>query len=245
MALNKKDFIEIEFTGKVKDGEIFDSNIKADLEKVQSKLEAKPFIFSLGQDMFLKGVDEFLVGKDIGEYKIELSAEKAFGKRNPKLIQLMPLRVFREHNTNPTPGVMFNFDGRIGKILSVSGGRIRVDFNNPIAGKDVEYQIKILRKVEDKNEKAKALIDFLFRKDFKFEIKGEKLSLEVDKGFKQFVEMFADKFKDVLDLELEVKEEGEESKDGETIPSKKSMKDKVEEKVEEMKERVGEKEDKK
>ncbi|MBU2053278.1 MAG: peptidylprolyl isomerase [Nanoarchaeota archaeon] len=232
MALNKKDFIEIEFTGKVKDGEIFDSNIKEDLEKVNSKLETKPFIFSLGQDMFLKGVDEFLLGKDIGEYKIELSAEKAFGKRNPKLIQLMPLRVFKEHNTNPVPGVMFNFDGRIGKILSASGGRIRVDFNNPIAGKDVEYKIKILRKVEDKDEKTKALIDFLFRKDFKFEIKDKKLSLEVDKGFKQFVEMFADKFKDVLDLDLEVKEEGEE------IPSKKSTKDKVEEKVEEMKEKI-------
>ncbi|MFH1918154.1 MAG: hypothetical protein ABIJ14_03590, partial [Nanoarchaeota archaeon] len=141
-------------------------------------------------------------------------------------------RVFKEHNTNPVPGVMFNFDGRIGKILSASGGRIRVDFNNPIAGKDVEYKIKILRKVEDKDEKTKALIDFLFRKDFKFEIKDKKLSLEVDKGFKQFVEMFADKFKDVLDLDLEVKEEGEE------IPSKKSTKDKVEEKVEEMKEKI-------
>ncbi|MBR9701609.1 peptidylprolyl isomerase [Candidatus Pacearchaeota archaeon] len=239
MKLKKKDFIEIEFTGRVKDGEIFDSNIKKDLEKINQEIDPKPFIFPIGQDMFLKGIDEFLIGKEIGEYKIELSAEKAFGKRDPKLIQLMPIRVFKEHNTNPVPGVMFNFDGRMGKVLSVSGGRIRVDFNNPIAGKDVEYKLKILRKVDDKNEQVKALIDFLFRKDFKFEIKGKKLLMNVDKGFKQFVEMFADKFKEILELDLEVKEEGEEN---EIIPSAESMKDKVDEKVDEMKERIGEKE---
>ena len=34
MALKKKDFIEIEFTGKIKGGEVFDSNIKKDLEKL-------------------------------------------------------------------------------------------------------------------------------------------------------------------------------------------------------------------
>ena len=38
MALQKKDFIEIEFTGKVKDGEVFDSNIKEDLKKLNPDL---------------------------------------------------------------------------------------------------------------------------------------------------------------------------------------------------------------
>ena len=37
MVLKEKDFIELEFTGKTTDGEIFDSNIKSELDKINSK----------------------------------------------------------------------------------------------------------------------------------------------------------------------------------------------------------------
>jgi len=208
MTLKKKDFIEIKFTAKIKEGDIFDSNIKEDLKRRDIKTEPKPFIFSLGEGMFLKGVEDFLIGKDIGEYNIELSPEKAFGKRDANLVQMMSIKIFAEQNVNPIPGVMFNFDGRIGKVLTVTGGRVMVDFNNPIAGKDVEYKVRILRKVEDINEKTKALIDFLFKRDLKFEIKEKKLTIEVEKPMKQFIEMFKDKFKEILSLDLEVREAG-------------------------------------
>ena len=212
MALQKKDFIEIEFTAKVKEGDIFDSNIKEDIEDIELKTKAKPFIFSLGEGMFLQGVEDFLIGKDIGEHNIELTSDKAFGKRNPNLVQMMSIKIFAEQNVNPIPGAMFNFDGRIGKVLTVTGGRIMVDFNNPIAGKDVEYKVKVLRKVEDLNEKTKALIEFLFKKDLKFEIKEKKIIIEVEKPMKQFIEMFKEKFKEILGLDLEVKETEDNSK---------------------------------
>src|SRR3990167_706656 len=207
--LNKKDFIEIEFTAKTKEGNIFDSNIKGDLEKINPNIEAKPFIFSLGEGMFLKGVEDFLIEKKFqpGEdLEIELPPERAFGNRNPGLIQRIPMKIFMEQRLNPVPGIMFNFDGRIAKVLSVSGGRVMVDFNNPIAGKNVVYKLKILRKVEDINEKAKSFINFLFKRDFKFEIKSKKIILEAEKQFVKFVELFADKFKEALGLDLEVME---------------------------------------
>ena len=206
MKLEKKDFIKIEFTAKVKEGDIFDSNIKEDLKGRDIKKEIKPFIFCLGESMFLQGIEDVLIGKDIGEYNIELTSDKAFGKRDPNLVQMMPIKIFAEQNVNPIPGVMFNFDGRIGKILTVTGGRVLVDFNNPLAGRDVEYKVRVLRKVEDLNEKVKALIEFFFKRDLKFEIKEKKLILEVEKPMKQFIEMFKEKFKEILDLDLEVKE---------------------------------------
>ncbi len=212
MPLQKKDFIEIKFTGKVKGGEIFDSNIKKDLEKMNSKLEAKPFVFCLGEGMFLKGIDDFLIGKEVGKYAVELKPEDAFGNRNSKLVQIIPMKVFREQKINPVPGAMFNFDGRIAKILSVSGGRIMVDFNNPIAGKEVVYNINVLRKIEDTNEKIKSFNDFLFKKNFNFEIKNKNLIIEVEKSIAKFVEMFKDKFKDIFGLDLEIKEVKEELK---------------------------------
>jgi FKBP-type peptidyl-prolyl cis-trans isomerase 2 len=207
--INKKDFIEITFTGKVKDGEVFDSNIPEEVKKLNPNVpdeKITPFIFCVGEQMFLDAIDEFLIGKELKEYKIDLTPEKAFGKRNPSLIRIIPLRIFREKNANPYPGMVFNFDGQIGKILSVSGGRVITDFNNPIAGKDVIYTINVKRKIIDLNEKVKALMDFFFRKQFDFEVneKNKKLIIKADKNFKNFIELFKEKFKEILDFETEV-----------------------------------------
>ncbi|MDP2628518.1 MAG: peptidylprolyl isomerase [Nanoarchaeota archaeon] len=206
MPFAKKDFIEIEFTGKIKNSSIFDSNIQEDIKKAGLKLEAKPFVFCLGEGMFLKGVEDFLIGKENGRYEIELSPEKAFGKRETNLVQVIPIKIFHQQKTNPVPGSVFNFDGKIAKVLSVSGGRVIVDFNHPLAGKTVVYEVKVLKKVEDINEKTKALIEFFTRKDFKFNIEGKKLFIEADKQFGEFFNLFRDKFKDLLGLELEIKE---------------------------------------
>ena len=172
MSLQKKDFIEIDFTGRVKDGEVFDSSIKGDLEKLHSghnhDVEAKPFTFCLGEGMFLQGIDDFLVGKEVGKsYDIELEPENAFGKRNPTLIQTIPLKIFKEKEVYPSVGATFNFDGRIGKVLAVSGGRVMIDFNHFLSGKSLVYKITVLKKVDDINQKIKALNEFFFRREFK------------------------------------------------------------------------------
>jgi FKBP-type peptidyl-prolyl cis-trans isomerase 2 len=205
--LQKKDFVEVEFTARIKNtNEVFDSNIKKDLKKANLNVEAKPFVFSIGEGMFLKGIEDLLIGKDLGEYKFELTPENAFGPRDSKLIQIIPMKVFKEQNLNPVQGFMFNFDGRIAKVISVSGGRVIVDFNNPVAGKDVVYDVKILRKIEDLNEKIKSYIHFFFRKDFDFEVKEDKIILNVDKDLKKFAELFSDKFKEAFEKNLEVME---------------------------------------
>ncbi|HKZ34086.1 MAG TPA: FKBP-type peptidyl-prolyl cis-trans isomerase [Candidatus Nanoarchaeia archaeon] len=217
MPLNNKDFIEIEFTGKVKEGEIFDSNIKQDLEKIHSghdhPVEPKPFIFCLGEHMFLDELDNFLIGKDAGEYEVELEPERAFGKRNPALVQMIPMRIFREHNTNPIPGALLNFDGRIGKALTVSGGRVMVDFNSPLSGKTVIYRINVKRKVDDINEKIKAVNEFFFKRNLDFTVDDKKLIIKTEKDMKKIVEMFGDKFKQLLGLDVDVIETEEADKE--------------------------------
>ena len=217
MPLNNKDFIEIEFTGKVKEGEIFDSNIKQDLEKIHSghdhPVEPKPFIFCLGEHMFLDELDNFLIGKDAGEYEVELEPERAFGKRNPALVQMIPMRIFREHNTNPIPGTLLNFDGRIGKALTVSGGRVMVDFNSPLSGKTVIYRINVKRKVDDINEKIKAVNEFFFKRNLDFTVDDKKLIIKTEKDMKKIVEMFGDKFKQLLGLDVDVIETEEADKE--------------------------------
>lgn len=219
MALQKKDFIEINFTGKIKGGEVFDSNLKEELIKMNpnsKNLETKPFIFSLGEGMFLKGIDDFLIGKPDkpSVYEIEIPPEKAFGKRVQNLIQKIPIGTFQKHDVNPYPGIVFNFDGRLAKILSVSGGRVIVDFNHLLAGKTVIYTIELIRKIEDLNEKIKSFNEFFFKRDFKFEIKDKKIEVEVESPFVKFVEIFKDKFKELFNLELILKEISETETSG-------------------------------
>src|SRR3989344_121332 len=234
--IQKGDFIEIEFTAKLKEGGIFDSNIKEDLEKLHAghshPINTKPLIFSIGNHMFVEGIDEYLIGKEVNKtYNIELSPEKAFGKRNPKLIKIIPLSAFKTQKYQPQPGMTFNFDGQMAKILSVSGGRIITDFNNPLAGKDVVYNINVKKKITDVDEKVKALNDFLFQQEFKFKInqKDKKITFELDekqKPLQKFLELFNDKFKEIIGYDIEVMvEEKKEVKNEKVKVEKENKKD--------------------
>lgn len=204
MTIKKGEFIEIEFTGKIKDsGEIFDTNIKEVAEKnnIDSK-NLKPFILSVGHKMLPEGFDKDLEGKEIEKnYILEIKPEVAFGKRDKNLIKMIPTKMFIEQKINPERGMQLSLDGQIVKILSNSSGRTLVDFNNPLAGKEITYEYKILRSITDQKEKIDALQDFFFRKTFEFEIKDKKIVFKVEKQFEPFINLLSEKFKEILGLE--------------------------------------------
>ncbi len=224
--INKNDFIKLDYIGKVKDGEIFDTNIKKQAEKIGLNIKERPLAICVGQGMILSGIDEFLLGKETGKYNLELKSEKAFGKRKREMIRTMPMSVFSQHKISPRRGMVLNFDSAIGKVSAVSGGRVIVDFNNPLAGKDVEYDLNVKEKIKDEKEKARVLIKSFFRNDFEFEIKQGKIIISLDKkqeNVKKFIEIFKDKFKEILNLDLEIQvKESDEKGVKENNDSKKS-----------------------
>ena len=126
------------------------------------------------------------------------------------------MRVFREKNMNPAPGMVFQFDNQMAKIISVSGGRITTDFNNPLAGKEVDYDFKILKKVEDNKDKVNAIQDFFFRQRFEFDIKDKKVIFKEAK-LKPMLDVFKDKFKEISGLDAEV---AEATKPGDNLENK-------------------------
>ena len=202
--VKKNDFIEIEFTGKISStNEIFDTNIKTDAEKAKLNIkEIKPFVLSVGHKMLPSGFDSDLEGKAIGkQYTLNLKPEDAFGKRDPKLIRMIPTKHFHEQKIDPQKGIQLNLDGQIVKILSSDRGRTLVDFNNPLAGKPVTYIYKISKTITDQKQKINALQDFLFRKQFDFETKDKTITFKIEKQFEPFIKIFAPKFKEILGLE--------------------------------------------
>lgn len=179
--INKGDFVELDYIGKVKEtNEVFDVT-KAEEAKKSSLFNEKavyrPAIICIGQNMIVKGIDEFLLGKDCKNYSLELQPEQAFGKKNVKLIKMLPLSVFTKKNIKPFPGLQLDFDGMMGTIKSVSGGRVVVDFNHPLAGRTVVYDLSVRRILTDEHEKLKSLVEMMFG-EAKLELKDHKATIQ-------------------------------------------------------------------
>lgn len=172
----KNDFIEIEFTGKIKEtNQIFDLTDEelARQNKIHNPNAAYgPVIICLGQNDVIPGLDEQLQKKELNKtYNIDIEPEKAFGKKDPKLMKLVPFSVFKKQNIRPFPGLQININNMIGVIRTVSGGRIIVDFNHPLAGRTLTYQLKINKIITDTKQKLNATLT-LHIKNPKFEIKN-------------------------------------------------------------------------
>lgn len=154
MADESVPFIEIDFTAKSTDGTVFDTT-SLDVAK-EHQLEGRgrfvPLISPLAQGYLLEGLYEFLQDKKEGSYSIDIPAEKAFGAKDPRKIKLIGLGKFRENDMRPYPGLEVDVDGRRGVVRSVNSGRVLVDFNHPMAGKDVVYDVELKRFVEDPGE---------------------------------------------------------------------------------------------
>ena len=203
----KNDFIAFEFIANVKDGDVFDTNITDEAKKLGYKEEVKPSKVCVGQKMVVSGLDKALEDKEIGkEYTIELSPKDAFGNRDSSLIRTYPLKAFHARQINPQPGMVLALDNSLAKVISVSGGRVIIDMNNPLSGKNVVYKIKILNKIEELKEKAEALIDFLYHQPFEFELKDKEIIIKAPKQIEKLILIYKDKFKEILDLELKFAE---------------------------------------
>ena len=164
MPVNNGDFIKLEYTGKIiETGEIFDTTIEEVAEENEIHSEKKtygPISIIVGGGHVLKGMEEALVDmEEGGEKTIELPPEEAFGERDPNLIQLVPMSEFKKQGIKPQVGMAITSEGNTGIIRSVSGGRVRLDFNHELAGKNLEYQVKVVEIIEDDTEKVKSMID--------------------------------------------------------------------------------------
>ncbi len=175
----ERDFIEIDYIGKIKEtSQIFDltSEELAKKEKIfnkDSKYGSK--VICLGENQLLPALDKFLIDKEVNkDYTLELKPEEAFGKKDPKLVKIVSSENFTKQKINPFPGLQINASGLVGTIRSVTGGRVVVDFNHPLAGKNIVYEIKINKIIDNDQDKLKSLLEnFLGLKNEEYEIKIE------------------------------------------------------------------------
>ncbi|MEM2876308.1 MAG: FKBP-type peptidyl-prolyl cis-trans isomerase [Candidatus Bathyarchaeia archaeon] len=162
MPINDGDFILVEYTGKVKEtGETFETT-----DEEEAKNEGlyragevyEPRLIIVGQGLMLKEVEERLKSMDVGKTEtIEVPPEKAFGLRDQSKIKTVPLRRFSSRKINPTPGMRVELDGKLATVRSVGAGRVQLDFNPPLAGKTLVYEITVKEKLMGELDKVLAL----------------------------------------------------------------------------------------
>jgi FKBP-type peptidyl-prolyl cis-trans isomerase 2 len=162
------EIIRAAYTGKIKDtGEVFDTTDEAVARKAgifSEHARYSPAAMVLGERRIIRGLEEELLKMSVGEEKtVEIPPERGYGQRRPELVKLMPLRTFRDSEVAPYPGMTVVLESGIpGRVQSVSGGRVRVDFNHELAGRTLVYDVKLIEKIAAMERKVEALFELAF-----------------------------------------------------------------------------------
>ena len=163
MPIKKGDFILINYTAKVKEtGDTFDTTNEETAKQTKLHKEGEtyePKLIVIGEGWLLKPLDENLTTlKPKKTTTIEIPPQQAFGPRDPQKVRMIPLRRLTNKGITPTMGMRLEFDGKLATVRTMGSGRVQLDFNPPLAGKTLIYEVILEKKVETKNEKISALI---------------------------------------------------------------------------------------
>jgi len=138
------------------------------------KMTYAPMAFLFGSKSLFPALEEAIEAAEIGkETTITIPCEKAAGARNPKLIELHPIKEFYKQEINPYPGMAVSLGNRNGVVMSVAAGRVKVDFNNQLAGHDLKYVFTVTEEITDAEAKAMAIIELTSGTSEGFEAKIE------------------------------------------------------------------------
>jgi peptidylprolyl isomerase len=139
-AARKGDTVAVYYTGTFENGTVFDSN-----------MDKKPVEFTLGNSSIIDGIDEAVTGMSVNEQKtVNIPAGKAYGAYNTSLI-ITVNRTGPIANTTFTKGQYFTIHDKetdtysVVKILDVTQKTVTWDENNPLAGLNFVFTIKLIK----------------------------------------------------------------------------------------------------
>lgn len=139
MAVEKGNKIKVEYTGTFDNGDVFDSSEK----------HGQPLEFEVGAGMVIKGFDEAVIGMEVGDEKeVKIEAKDAYGEPNDQLKQTVPKDQLPK-DQEPQVGMVLGIatpDGRQfpAKIIEVNDDNIVIDLNHPLAGKNLNFRLKLV-----------------------------------------------------------------------------------------------------
>lgn len=131
------DTVRVHYTGTLSDGSEFDSSAGRD-----------PIEFTLGEGTVIPGFETAVADLEVGEStKVTIPAAEAYGERNEGALQQVPLDAFGESGA-PQPGWIVQLENPTGQrmnamILDVNEEFATLDFNHPLAGQDLTFELQL------------------------------------------------------------------------------------------------------
>ncbi len=180
MSIEKGDFIRVSYSGKTDEGRIFDTTDE-EIAKANNIYNEKGKyggdVIIVGSRHTVEGLDEEFIGKEVGHKgSVTIPPEKAFGQRNPELIESIPITKFKER---PQVGVPVEVDGKPGFVIRVIGRMAQVDFNRFLAGQTITYDYEIKEKIEDNEGKVKGMLGLYLGKDLPVQLSDGTATIEI------------------------------------------------------------------
>jgi FKBP-type peptidyl-prolyl cis-trans isomerase SlyD len=131
----------IEYTVKNKNGEVVDSN----------KGEA-PLEFVAGKGQIIPGLEKEIMNMEAGEEKsVVVPAAEAYGERDENAVQTLPRDQFE--GIELKKGMTLYGQTPEGQTIAVTvtdfnDKEVTIDYNHPLAGEDLYFDVKVINKRE-------------------------------------------------------------------------------------------------
>ncbi|MFW9850423.1 MAG: FKBP-type peptidyl-prolyl cis-trans isomerase, partial [Candidatus Thorarchaeota archaeon] len=189
-VVTEKSLVYVDYTGYTKDdGFYFDTTVEQvakekDIHKENERYE--PMLVAIGWNWLLEALEEELVGMKVGDSKtVEVPPEKGAGQRDPNLIKKIALTKLHKQGARGYKGEEITFGRERGVITSVLGRTVRVDFNPPLAGKTLIFDLTVREIISDPVDKLLAVvkrrIPAIPIEQFKVSITGKTITIELPK----------------------------------------------------------------
>ena len=139
--------VTLHYKGTLNDGSQFDSSYD----------RGEPMTITLGSGQLIEGFEKALNGMSEGETKtLTLASEEAYGDRDPSANVTLEKEIFPE-DFEFTEGMNVSLTGPGGQpfvatITEIADENVTADFNHPMAGKDLTFEIEVLNIEETTNE---------------------------------------------------------------------------------------------
>jgi FKBP-type peptidyl-prolyl cis-trans isomerase 2 len=182
-----------------KEEDIYNENIKY-----------QPQSIIIGAKTVVKGLDDALKNAEPGkEYELEIPPDDAYGQRDLKLVELhtkreiMRLPEFRKGDKDPQVGMQIALKGKVGTITAITAGRIRVDFNNKLAGRTLRYKYKVTSSAETTEDKIYSILEIHYgtSEGFKAELKDDLAEITIPDTCKYDQAWYLAKHRVVTDIQ--------------------------------------------
>ncbi|TBV14926.1 FKBP-type peptidyl-prolyl cis-trans isomerase [Stutzerimonas kirkiae] len=116
-------------------------------DQVDTTFDKKPATFRVGDGNLLPGFEQKLYGLKAGDRRtLQVEAQDGFGQHNPQNVQVMPRSQFEGMELSEGLLVIFNDAANTelpGVVKAFDEQRVTIDFNHPLAGKPLTFEVEI------------------------------------------------------------------------------------------------------